>query len=990
MNSHIPFDANNDWTLDPYHCNQSNDPLVDKVIGNAYAVVRAVYCNLGNLKLLYDFLNTYGMVLGVKSEAELKKLNKLAKYARIYGYASTGDRQVTDYLYVPDDTSGIRPDDPTATGSWIKVATSETGGGGEGGGQGAYIPYVYANGSALGGETSFKVPDGTIGVPFLIINGSVQYIGFGFTYSAATATVTLSSPLVQGDEVIALTTAVPANPDNPDVSNWVQVNWLYNNGAAVGGEQVITVPYTFKDVPAVYKNGLRLYKGLQSNSYTADPETHTVTMTEILAQGDRVIITLGGESETLMVTDRTVQEVARSNNVRDDDVVLSSTTNVVITNKKVIYDVVAQKSWRVPSLPPNAYIVKVEDGKLTYNPGGITVDLLEADQLEVVLDPILSRMAAEIGLPMTGTFEDGANITTSSQTVGYKAEGKLYRWAGNLPKQVPAGSTPLNSGGISDTAWVRTDQTTLRSQLASDTGSDLTAYKSKLNKAVKRAIASKFADEVSVKDFGAVGDGVTDDTAAIQAAIDSGTRASEQLPSASSTVHTLVFPEGKYAVSGLLVGRRCNLYFDGGSLQPLDPSATQPYLIKFAEGYNKVYGICIDMKYAINYDTAIWCRGRYMTFTDPEIWAFKCAWTFGDPAWKDNAANGSLGDSEIQIIGGWCNWGITHHRAYGINTIIQIIGHEAYSYKWSLPEGDPRKAAWEALPEITGYNCGALIYLTGSFTGNYSGQQPNFLSQMQITNDPAYKNSYGRYVLTGTHCETGNLFQTDSHGSNDVQDFSTQMLTATNCTGYVSGGRGGYFINGGDAGQGISINACSFYGVNIKDKAIYALNSKVHVSADSFPDLTSANVLEAMQVRYPIGYESYNPVRVGTSSQVLSNTLTAFKPTTMLTSDLDPAYAATFYNSTTGDFSIPQKMRNVEVDVVLSPASATATDNVDIALYVNGSQTQVLSTVGTKPHVTFRVRSLKQGDVVQVRVAHYQNRTLDGTASNSIGIYGAS
>ena len=57
--------------------------------------------------------------------------------------------------------------------------------------------------------------------------------------------------------------------------------------------------------------------------------------------------------------------------------------------------------------------------------------------------------------------------------------------------------------------------------------------------AVQRTTESKLQDTVSVKDFGAVGDGVADDTAAIQAAIDTG--------------KTVVIPAGNYLINTALV-----------------------------------------------------------------------------------------------------------------------------------------------------------------------------------------------------------------------------------------------------------------------------------------------------------------------------------------------------------------------------------------------------------------------------------------------------
>jgi hypothetical protein len=68
-------------------------------------------------------------------------------------------------------------------------------------------------------------------------------------------------------------------------------------------------------------------------------------------------------------------------------------------------------------------------------------------------------------------------------------------------------------------------------------------YKLVAAAAAVRSLLSKLADTVSVKDFGAVGDGVADDTAAIQAAIDF----------VEVSGGDLYFPAGKYKITAQLI-----------------------------------------------------------------------------------------------------------------------------------------------------------------------------------------------------------------------------------------------------------------------------------------------------------------------------------------------------------------------------------------------------------------------------------------------------
>ena len=76
--------------------------------------------------------------------------------------------------------------------------------------------------------------------------------------------------------------------------------------------------------------------------------------------------------------------------------------------------------------------------------------------------------------------------------------------------------------------------------------------------AVSRTVQSKLRDVVSVKDFGAVGDGVADDTAAIQAAVNAAVAASGA---------AILFPSGNYKITNeILLGSNVEIIGHEGSI----------------------------------------------------------------------------------------------------------------------------------------------------------------------------------------------------------------------------------------------------------------------------------------------------------------------------------------------------------------------------------------------------------------------------------------
>ena len=87
--------------------------------------------------------------------------------------------------------------------------------------------------------------------------------------------------------------------------------------------------------------------------------------------------------------------------------------------------------------------------------------------------------------------------------------------------------------------------------LGAETSANLVSYTPAGTGAVLTTVQAKLRESVSVKDFGAVGDGVTDDTAAIQAAI-------------NASPKELYFPKGEYlCLTGLIIGSPVTLVGEG-------------------------------------------------------------------------------------------------------------------------------------------------------------------------------------------------------------------------------------------------------------------------------------------------------------------------------------------------------------------------------------------------------------------------------------------
>ena len=107
------------------------------------------------------------------------------------------------------------------------------------------------------------------------------------------------------------------------------------------------------------------------------------------------------------------------------------------------------------------------------------------------------------------------------------------------------------------------------------TSADLVTYTPAGTGAVARSAQNKFRDTVSVKDFGAVGDGTTDDSATIQLALNSG-------------ASKITFPAGSYLINTRIQCAQSNIEVDFGSALLINTIAL-PVVVVYSYNTNAMF-----------------------------------------------------------------------------------------------------------------------------------------------------------------------------------------------------------------------------------------------------------------------------------------------------------------------------------------------------------------------------------------------------------------
>lgn len=209
--------------------------------------------------------------------------------------------------------------------------------------------------------------------------------------------------------------------------------------------------------------------------------------------------------------------------------------------------------------------------------GGADIDYA-TNQVTGQTQKTMPAILRDIGFtPASFDFTTGGTLGVNDRDkVVYDPVSKnWYSWGGALPHVIAAGTNPV---GVAD--WTPQTDQNIRSDLASSAVGKGASMVGTLSGVTVQQNLDSLGTKIdngffNVRNYGAVGNGVADDTTAIQAAI----------TAAAVNGGTVYFPRGTYLTAQTinLSGKKAHLLGDGINQSKIKASATLSYLLAAAE-----------------------------------------------------------------------------------------------------------------------------------------------------------------------------------------------------------------------------------------------------------------------------------------------------------------------------------------------------------------------------------------------------------------------
>jgi len=384
------------------------------------------------------------------------------------------------------------------------------------------------------------------------------------------------------------------------------------------------------------------------------------------------------------------------------------------------------------------------------------------------------------------------------------------------------------------------------------------AYVTATGSITSRKLADRWAEIKNVKDFGAVGDGVTDDTAALVATA---------AASAAAPGSTVVFAPGTYMWDGttLAFGDNFNLQGHGATIKMIAgtysgytyaiSSRIPPTPLGYDAGLTqhndiRISGLTIDGNYSnVTMTTGSLC-GIYLesctNVTIEDVTVFDCA-----------GADGSLPGVDIFYC---TDVHIRGHKSYNTDRqniqfwestgslIDSTLGLSRYRDCLIASSASPTPDFQGSKLDVTSVNMDNTGTTAGTHVVRYSGHSDGVIRSCNITGDGGldgvYLTDVGAHILLVednyiSGCEYGFLIESTTNGRK-VTSFNNRYTNCTNGIRWNAGGSDNVFSSISDRITGAT--AQSFYISTCNDVHITNLNASGGTSPVSILTFNTLNI----------------------------------------------------------------------------------------------------------------------------------------------------